>query len=157
ALPIFQVVAGRGPDRALPARLDFETRREPRPRGEARTAQPLGGLPRMIRERRRLQRLERGELAARRFARAARALETLLAAELRGAQRLHPRLRLGERARAPLARATRLGFLERQLAELRTAILRAETEPLSGEPLGLRPKLTQLVIELLAAGQLDLC
>ena len=151
-----QVVTERGLDGALPARLHFEIRREPRPRGEARTAQPLGGLPRMIRERRRLQRLERGELAARRFARAARALEALLAAELRGAQRLHPRLRLGERARAPLARATRLGFLERQLAELRAALLRAETEPLSGEPLGLRPKLPQLVLELLDAGTLDL-
>src|SRR5439155_1120609 len=151
-----QVVTERGLDGALPARFDFEIRREPRPRGEARTAQPLGGRPRMIRERRRLQRLGRGELAARRFARAARALEALLAAELRGAQRLHPRLRLGERARAPLARATRLGFLERELAELRAALLRAETEPLSGEPFGLRPKLPQLVLELLDAGTLDL-
>src|SRR5438067_1762127 len=69
---------------------------------------------------------------------------------------LHPRLRLGERARAPLARATRLGFLERELAELRAALLRAETEPLSGEPFGLRPKLPQLVLELLDAGTLDL-
>src|SRR5439155_1708678 len=143
----------RVPARGSAPRL---TRSQSRPPGEARTAQPLGGLPRMIRERRRLQRLERGELAARRFARAARALETLLAAELRGAQRLHPRLRLGERGRVPLARATRLGFLERQLAELRAAILRAETEPLSGEPLGLRPKLPQLVLELLDAGTLDL-
>src|SRR5256884_8133107 len=75
-----QVVAERGLDGALPARLDFEIRREPRPRGEARTAPPPRGLPRMNRERRRLQRLERGELAARRFPRAARALQALLAA-----------------------------------------------------------------------------
>src|SRR5207244_1442796 len=39
---------------------------------------------------------------------------------------------------------------------LRAALLRAETEPLSGEPFGLRPKLPQLVLELLDAGTLDL-
>src|SRR5205823_8445486 len=57
-----EIVAEDGLNGPLPAALDLECGREPRPRRESGAAQPLPGLSGMVGERRRLQGLERGEL-----------------------------------------------------------------------------------------------
>ena len=62
----------------------------------------------MCRERRSLQRFERGELRPRRLTAAARALEGILGGELRGAGRLNACLRRGERRSRRLAVRARL-------------------------------------------------
>src|SRR5262249_55243860 len=122
----FEIVAEGGLDRAFPARLHFQRRREARPRRESRAAQPFARLTGTIGERGCLQGLERGELRARRLAGAARPLEARLGGELCRAGRLHLPLRFGERMAVCLTLGTRLRLAGLELRELLGELARPE-------------------------------
>jgi hypothetical protein len=151
-----EIIAEDGLNGPLPAALDLESGREPRPRREPGTAQPLTHLPGMVGEGRRLQGLERGELGARLLARTARLLQALLGCQLRGALRLQVRLGRRERPAESLARAARLRLLQRKVRELLAPLLRTQSVLLPGQALRLRTQLPQLIFQLLDARPLDL-
>ena len=146
-----EIVAEDGFDSPLPAALDLECGREPRPRRESGAAQPLPGLSGMVGERRRLQGLERGELGTRLLARRARLLQVLLGGQLGGALCLQMRLGRRERRGELLGGSARLLFLQRQARQLLAALLFAHSVLLGGQALSLRGELPQLIFQLLDA------